>query len=79
MATGKIFLDGALIYVNDDDLDLTVNPIKMKPGKKVETVGSASGCRRLYSRDTDQPSAGQSPERRRRTAMPAKARASSPA
>jgi cold shock CspA family protein len=35
---GKIFLDGALIYVNDEDLDLTANPIQMKRGKKVEPL-----------------------------------------
>jgi hypothetical protein len=36
--TGKVFGDGALIYVHDEDLDLTVNPVKIKPGKRIEPL-----------------------------------------
>ncbi len=35
---GKIFGNAALIYVHDEDLDLTVNPVKMKPGKRIEPL-----------------------------------------
>jgi len=35
---GQIFGDGALIYVHDEDLDLTVNPIQLKPNKRIEPL-----------------------------------------
>jgi hypothetical protein len=35
---GKIFGDGALLYVHDEDLDLTADPIRIKPGKRIEPL-----------------------------------------
>jgi cold shock CspA family protein len=37
-AAGKLFGDAALLYVHDEDLDLTVNPVKIKPGKRIEPL-----------------------------------------
>ncbi|MBR0848852.1 hypothetical protein JQ543_13955 [Bradyrhizobium diazoefficiens] len=36
--TGQIYGEGALLYVHDEDLDLTANPIRIKPGKKLEPL-----------------------------------------
>ncbi|MEA2346055.1 MAG: manganese oxidase [Thermoanaerobaculia bacterium] len=36
---GKIFGDGALLYVHDEDLvDPNANPVKIKPGKRIEPL-----------------------------------------
>jgi hypothetical protein len=36
--SGKIYGGGALLYVHDEDLDLTANSVKIKPGKRIEPL-----------------------------------------